>query len=206
VKDKFKFSYSYEFPPFKSGVTATSAHELHLTLKFGKKKTFPFVKGKPKPTIYKRPANAVKEPVEDVADEETEVAKNDGDKDKNGSSTPAKASEVGPKSNPEQVKVVKSDIAKTEEVAKPAGRPARSFTITKGHYVVVAVFSMMDHSTRFTKQLVKAGYEVNVALNPKNKFYYVYIFSSYDLEEAKKMRNQYRWKNLFKEAWVFTMD
>src|SRR5688500_7601832 len=119
VKDKFKFSYSYEFPPFKSGVTATSAHELHLTLKFGKKKTFPFVKGKPKPTIYKRPANAVKEPVEDVADEETEVAKNDGDKDKNGSSTPAKASEVGPKSNPEQVKVNKSDIAKTEEMAKP---------------------------------------------------------------------------------------
>jgi hypothetical protein len=34
----------------------------------------------------------------------------------------------------------------------------------------------------------------------------VYIFSTYDLEEARKVRNQYRWKNLFKEAWVFTME
>ena len=49
---------------------------------------------------------------------------------------------------------------------------------------------MMDHSTKFTKQLVKEGYEVNVALNPKNKFYYVYIFSTYDVEEAKKVRNR----------------
>jgi general stress protein 26 len=72
--------------------------------------------------------------------------------------------------------------------------------------VVVGVFSMMDHSTKFTKQLLKEGYDVNVALNPKNKFYYVYIFSTYDLEEARKARNQYRWKNLFKEAWVFTME
>ena len=94
------------------------------------------------------------------------------------------------RTNPEAVKVNKNDVAKTEEVI-PAGRPAKSFTIAKGHYVVVAVFSMMDHSTKFTKQLVKEGYEVNVALNPKNKFYYVYIFSTYDVEEAKKMRNEY---------------
>ena len=72
--------------------------------------------------------------------------------------------------------------------------------------MVVAVFSMIEHSKKFTKQLAKDGYDVNVALNPKNKFYYVYIYSSYDIDEAKKIRNQYRWKNLFKEAWVFTMD
>jgi len=109
------------------------------------------------------------------------------------------------KNNPENVRVKKEDVP-TEVAKAPAGKPAKSFTIAKGHYVVVGVFSMMDHSTKFTKQLLKEGYEVNVALNPKNKFYYVYIFSSYDLEEARKARNQYRWKNLFKEAWVFTME
>ena len=202
VKEKFKFSYSYEFPPFKSGVTATSAHELHLTLKFGKKKTFPFVKGKPKPTIYQRPANDVAEEksLDEMENEDTALAKNDADE-----SASEKAKQNDIKANPEAQKINKEALAKAEP-AKPVGRPAKSFTIAKGHYVVVGVFSMIDHSTKFTKQLTREGYKVNVALNPKNKFYYVYIFSSYDLDEAKKIRNQYRWKNLFKEAWVFTME
>jgi type IX secretion system PorP/SprF family membrane protein len=220
LKDKFRVSYSYEFPPFKSGVTSTSAHELHLTYKFGKKKAPVLAKNKPKPTIYQRPANEVAEAdaqeEEDVKtdDEEVVIAKNapapkvDTTPAQNAASentTKEVPAENLAKTNPEAVKVNKYDLAKTEEAA-PVGRPAKSFTIAKGHYVVVAVFSMMDHSTKFTKQLVKEGYEVNVALNPKNKFYYVYIFSTYDVEEAKKVRNQYRWKNLFKEAWVFTME
>ena len=202
VKEKFRFSYSYEFPPFKSGVNATSSHELHLSLKFGKKKPLPFVKNKPKPTIYQRPANELAE---------TEARDNDAAETKDvkiAKNEPADNTKTSPendvKSNPEGQKV-NTEIAKAEP-AKPAGKPAKSFTIAKGHYVVVAVFSMMDHSTKFTRELAKEGYDVNVALNPKNKYYYVYIFSSYDLEEARKIRNQYRWKNLFKEAWVFTME
>jgi type IX secretion system PorP/SprF family membrane protein len=212
VKDKFRFSYSYEFPPFKSGVNATSSHELHMTLKFGKKKPLLFAKAKPKPTIYKRPANAVKETAaEETEEESTEtdevaIAKNNAPaNDVKKTEAEQKATEKDVKRNPEAATVTKDAIAKAE-VVKPAGKPAKSFTIAKGHYVVVAVFSMMDHSTKFTRQLAKEGYDVNVALNPKNKFYYVYIFSTYDLDEARKMRNQYRWKNLFKEAWVFTMD
>jgi type IX secretion system PorP/SprF family membrane protein len=211
VKDKFRFSYSYDFPPFKSGVSATSAHELHLSLKFGKKKTFPFVKNKPKPAIYSRPAtevanaNTPKTDSIETMNKEAKIAKKSPSNDAKKITPQSEPSENNAKRNPEEYVVDNKAIAKTE-IKKPAGRPAKSFTITKGHYVVVGVFSMMDHSTRFTKQLLKEGYDVNVALNPKNKFYYVYIFSSYDIEEAKKIRNQYRWKNLFKEAWVFTME
>jgi type IX secretion system PorP/SprF family membrane protein len=210
LKDKLSVNYSYEFPPMKSGVAATSAHELHLTLKFGKKKTPVYAKNtKPKSTIYQRPANETSE-VEDQKDNDTESEEEQAAIAKNAEevkTTPSQnnASENIARTNPEAVKVSKNDVAKTEAVS-PAGRPAKSFTIAKGHYVVVAVFSMMDHSTKFTKQLAREGYDVNVALNPKNKFYYVYIFSTYDVEEAKKMRNQYRWKNIFKEAWVFTME
>src|SRR5688572_7527568 len=221
LKDKFRVNYSYEFPPFKSGVTSTSAHELHLTLKFGKKKAPILAKNtKPKPKIYERTANEVtdadaqQEDDAKTGDEEAVViAKNAPSEETKKAPAKNNASEIAKnaptenvaKANPEAVKINKKEVAKTEEVI-PAGRPAKSFTIAKGHYVVVAVFSMMDHSTKFTKQLVKEGYDVNVALNPKNKFYYVYIFSTYDVEEAKKMRNEYRWKNLFKEAWVFTME
>ena len=203
LKDKLKMSYGYEFPPFKSGVTATSAHELHLTVTFGKKKSSTFVnKSKPATPAVKEAANDVDESLEhedDVVSDETttDYAANDK-KD-------MKTSEPDVKNNPENVRINKDD-APVEVAKAPAGKPAKSFTITKGHYVVVGVFSMMDHSTKFTKQLLNEGYDVNVALNPKNKFYYVYIFSTYDLEEARKARNQYRWKNLFKEAWVFTME
>jgi len=79
--------------------------------------------------------------------------------------------------------------------------------MTKGHfYVIVGVFSVMSHSMKFTKEMMNKGYKVNVVLNPKNNFYYVYIFSTLDHEEAKRTRNEYRWKNLFKEAWIFSMD
>ena len=215
LKDKFRVNYSYEFPPLKSGVAATSAHELHLTLKFGKKKTPAYAKAKPRPTIYKRPANEVAQ-VEEESDSakaeamalkatnkaRAEEAKKAVAKTDN---TGVKKDEAAiSKANPEAVNITKADVSTSD--VKPTGRPAKSFTIDKGHYVVVAVFSMIEHSKKFTKQLAKDGYDVNVALNPKNKFYYVYIYSSYDIDEAKKIRNQYRWKNLFKEAWVFTMD
>jgi hypothetical protein len=59
---------------------------------------------------------------------------------------------------------------------------------------------------KFTKDMLNRGYTVNVALNPKNNLYYVYIFSALDVEEARKVRNEFRWKNLFKEAWVFSME
>jgi len=218
LKDRFRVNYSYEFPPMKSGVPTTSSHELHMTMKFGKKKTPAYAKAKPRPTIYKRPANEVTKVEEEESDsakaesmarkasahanqEDTKIARNNTEK------TAAKKSEsIGTKANPEAVTISKAEANKTAETVKPVGKPAKSFTIAKGHYVVVAVFSMMDHSTRFTKKLAADGYDVNVALNPLNKFYYVYIFSTYDIDEAKKVRNQYRWKNLFKEAWVFTMD
>jgi hypothetical protein len=205
LKDKLKINYGYEFPPFKSGVTATSAHELHMTVTFGKKKSSTFVnKSKPAPSVAK-PANDVEEPIEENIDETENVDEATSDYAATDKKENIKTSEPAVTKNPENVKVRKEDVP-TEVAKAPAGKPAKSFTIAKGHYVVVGVFSMMDHSTRFTKQLLKEGYDVNVALNPKNKFYYVYIFSTYDLDEARKVRNQYRWKNLFKEAWVFTME
>jgi hypothetical protein len=59
---------------------------------------------------------------------------------------------------------------------------------------------------KFSKDLMTKGYVVNVSLNPKNNLYYVYVHSTKDREDAVKIRNEYRWKNLFKEAWVFNME
>jgi type IX secretion system PorP/SprF family membrane protein len=197
IKEKFKFSYSYEFPPFTPQEMSTSSHELHLTIKLGKKKATKAVaqsKPQPKPILASEPEPVVEK--EDSVDMESAANK-------------APEAPVSKNISPENAakKAATNSVTLEKPVAtKTPQRPAKSFTVARGHYVVVGVFSMIEHSTRFTKQLMRNGYNANVTLNPKNNFYYVYIFSTYDLDEARRVRNQYRWKNLFKEAWVFTMD
>ena len=79
--------------------------------------------------------------------------------------------------------------------------------MTRGHYyVVVGAFDVMSHSMKFTKEMLSKGHNVNVALNPVNNIYYVYLHSTLDLEEAKRVRNEYRWKNLLKEVWIYNME
>ena len=138
------------------------------------------------PTAQHAPESGIKKVVEKVKD-----ALTSSDKKPTEISTEAVASPLK-----------KADVKKEPPV------PAReSFTITPGHYyVVVGVFSVMSHSMKFSKEMIAKGYRVNVVLNPKNNFYYVYVHSTLDAEEAKRVRNEYRWKHLLKEAWIFSMD
>jgi len=206
LKSHFRFNYSYEFPPFNSGLSNTSSHELHLGVLFGKKKNKHVAKNtsaavtelanSPAPVQHhdtgnKNPGRFVTGDDPQPANMETPIVLDDVKKEK-----------VIPETDPA--------VTETKEKAKtPAtsAKPRESFTMSSGHhYVVVGVFSVMSHSMKFTKEMMDKGYAVNVALNPKNNFYYVYIQSTLDLEEAKRIRNEYRWKNLFKEAWIYTME
>jgi hypothetical protein len=65
----------------------------------------------------------------------------------------------------------------------------------------------MDNAIRYSQGLHRKGYkEATIAINPKNNLYYVYIFSTYDIDEAKKVRNQYRLRRPFNEVWLFSME
>jgi type IX secretion system PorP/SprF family membrane protein len=207
LKERIKFSYSYEFPPFDSGFPNTSSHELHLGVKLNKKKPAMAKTAQPAPQLAnatsedptgnKNPARIVAADELNNKDMETPIVLPEKDR-------------VAQQRTTEPPTTAKAPPAKAEPV-KPAPktptRPAESFTMSKGHYyVVVGVFSVMSHSMKFTKEIVSKGHKVSVILNPKNKFYYVYIYSSLDLEEAKRARSEYRRRNLFKEAWIFNME
>ena len=193
IKERFKFGYSYEFPPFSSGFPTSSSHELHLGIKLSKEK--PTAKA-----AQATPQLANAEPVQPTP------------ADDSGNLNPGRvvAGDAPSTKDLETPIVLKDeDLHKDAPVApaKTTAKPRESFTMTKGHYyVIVGVFSVMSHSMKFTKEMMNKGYKVNVVLNPKNNFYYVYIFSTLDHEEAKQKRNEYRWKNLFKEAWIFSME
>ena len=65
----------------------------------------------------------------------------------------------------------------------------------------------MDNAISYSQDLHQKGYtDATIAINPKNNLYYVYIFSSYDIDEARKARNQYRVRRPFHEVWLFTME
>jgi type IX secretion system PorP/SprF family membrane protein len=216
IKEKFSFGYSYEFPPFASGFTSTSSHELHLGIRFGKKtqRTASKPSTRTLPTLANTNDAVDEHPDEDMNDSrKTEPAL--GDQAKNGNKNPGRQIET---TNPVQKDDEISNTAREEKVTEPATKskdnvetstspataPKEAFTMSKGHYyVVVGVFNSMNHSMKFTKDMMAKGEVVNVALNPTNNLYYVYLRSTKDRAEALKIRNEYRWKNLFKKAWIF---
>ena len=217
IKEKFSFGYSYEFPPFASGFTSTSSHELHLGIRFGQKTQ----RTASKPTKRALPTlantnNVVDEPsAEDMNDSrKTEPAPDE--QAPSGNKNPGRQIET---TNPVQKENVISNATSEEKDTKPATKSKgnvkpstatvakEAFTMSKGHYyVVVGVFNSMNHSMKLTKDMMAKGEMVNVALNPTNNLYYVYLRSTKDKAEALKIRNEYRWKNLFKKAWVFEME
>lgn len=211
VKDKFRFSYSYEFPPFGQNMNAASSHELHLGIRLARKKTNAYSKAK-QPVRHlanEKERMQQKAPKDAVVLEEAQPNGNSNpsrllpeeDLHKQNLDTPIELNETKP--------AAKVAAAKEKEEVKkaPAPKPKESFTMAGNrHYVVVGVFKEMTGSMKFVKSIRSQGFNANVALNPKNNFYYVYIHSSYDLSDAKKIRNEYKLKNIFKEAWIFSMD
>lgn len=228
IMDKFRFSYSYEFPPFNTNFISTSSHELHLGIRFGKKKSksiIPTSEEQPRYTeVQPEPEPEPKQEEDTVQPEQPEpvqpvvVPQQPVEPEPAPTPQPEPVPETKtlpqapPQETPTQeppVQIVKEEAPVVEEPAepvRPVGKPPRTFTLAQGHYVVVGAFSIMAHSTKFSRDLMNQGYEVSVGLNPKKRLYYVYIFSTYDLEEARRVRNQYRLRHLFREAWVFTME
>jgi type IX secretion system PorP/SprF family membrane protein len=71
IKDKFRFGYSYEFPPFESGFVSSSSHELHLGIRFGKKSQRPASRStsRPKPALANTNYITDNEPTEESQEE-----------------------------------------------------------------------------------------------------------------------------------------
>ncbi|HYG19112.1 MAG TPA: PorP/SprF family type IX secretion system membrane protein [Ohtaekwangia sp.] len=231
IKDLFRFSYSYELPPMEKNFISSSSHELHMSLRLGKKKTPDVII-----TSRKTRAPAIdstliargdEEPVEEGAVEEEGLdenlpAPNALKADNTTNTDPIQNDPLPPTVTPAttastiqpreaavtEVAPVKADSsAVAAPPAKKTGRPARSFALAPGHYVVAGAFRIMDNAIRYSQELHGKGYgDATIAINPKNNLYYVYIFSSYDLDEARKIRNQYRVRRPFHEVWLFTME
>jgi type IX secretion system PorP/SprF family membrane protein len=209
LKERIKFGYSYEFPPFNAGFPTTSSHELHIGVRLTKKKPAIAKAAAPAELANVPPATTTPAAQETGNLNPGRIVAADGPNNKD-LETPIVLPDADRVRTTEPPTTSTAAPVKTEEIKKTTAKTSKaseSFTMSQGHYyVVVGVFSVMSHSMKFAKEMMSKGYKMNVGLNPKNNFYYAYIYSTLDHEDAKRVRNEYRWKNLFKEAWVFSME
>lgn len=223
VKDLFRFSYGYELPPPDDAFISSSSHELHLGLRLGKKKEKePLITKSSKKVPQIDSASLAKKTPETTEEKTDPVVDNTNQTSTTGTSA-ASGSQLPGRGTPVAVTtaaVVESSADNTEAAdkpdtagtidpasVKPTSKPAKSFSLAKGHYVVAGAFKIMDNAIHYSQELHSKGYQdATIAINPKNNLYYVYIFATYDIEEARKVRNQYRLRRPFHEVWLFTME
>jgi type IX secretion system PorP/SprF family membrane protein len=201
VMDKFRFAYSYEFPPFDMEMPGANSHELHLGFRFGEKRSRPVIA---RNNNYKRT----------VAQKRRQL-KQDMREDQKAAERVALADatvEVETREEPIQVQETSYQTSQpeaapisVEEAFAKTGTPPRTEVLEAGYYVVVGAFSVKSYAYRFARQVKSKGYTATTALNPKKDLYYVYIFSSYNLDDSRKVRDEYRAQNLFSDAWIFMM-
>ncbi len=72
------------------------------------------------------------------------------------------------------------------------------------YYVVIGVFAKLDNAVRYTNQANQKGFNAQYAINPRQKWNYVYLFQSNDKRKAYAFLIRLRAESEYKDSWVFT--
>ena len=85
-------------------------------------------------------------------------------------------------------------------------RGAHTNELQTGDFVIVGAFSSQANAQRYTRGLQQLGYLAdNGHLTSKN-LWYVYIYRSNDINQARMERDKYRKLRMFKDAWLLTVE
>ena len=74
-----------------------------------------------------------------------------------------------------------------------------------GDYIIAGVFSSEANANRYSNGLKQLGYAANFGHLTEKQLWYVYIYRSDDINEAKEQRDKYRKLRMFKDAWLLTI-
>jgi type IX secretion system PorP/SprF family membrane protein len=199
VKDKLRVSYSYEFPPLnQSSLLSASSHEFQLNLRFGKELSPPSKVSRlyRKYTRYKGPGkNYTKKP----------VVKNPAKNKHN--MHDAEKEKITAKDTVLNVAKDESSYTKQEPPVNMTSVDSLSESLPANkelYCVVVGAFSAESRALAMARKLLYEGLYVQIISDAKQMFY-VYVFASHNLEEARNTRDKYRRKIAFQDAWIFTV-
>jgi cell division septation protein DedD len=105
-------------------------------------------------------------------------------------------------------------IAVQEEVVEPEPRyevvkkGKNRDELVAAHYVIVGAFKQRENADRYSRLLKDAGYNNGFGFASEKQVYYVHVFQSADLNEARTSRDAFRkLKDFqFQASWVLTVQ
>ena len=100
------------------------------------------------------------------------------------------------------VETVKPPATERHETFRRGAHPKELGT---GDYIIAGVFSSEANSTRYANGLLQLGYGASYGYLTHKKLWYVWIYRSDDIDQAKVERDKYRKLRMFKDAWLLTI-
>lgn len=216
LKERLKFGYAYEFAPNQVTGFGGGSHEVQLIVRLSKHK-----KERPA-TVEKVTGDMVEEPEADsttvVAQEESKKQEEPKEKEQEPivkqeeqATKPATEQPIQNQDAAKETNEVKPVIENTDEKkpeTKPVTKSLDGVALAPGHYVVVGAFRSMQNAKTFSRTLKSAGYPASVAFNPEKGYYIVHMGVTPSLDEAQRLRDDYRQKSRysFKDTWILSIE
>jgi len=85
-------------------------------------------------------------------------------------------------------------------------RGTHTSELQAGDYIIVGAFSSQANAQRYSRGLQQLGYRANNGHLTSKNLWYVYIYQSNDINQARIERDKYRKLRMFKDAWLLTVE
>ncbi|MGK7392348.1 MAG: PorP/SprF family type IX secretion system membrane protein [Candidatus Cyclobacteriaceae bacterium M2_1C_046] len=220
LNQKFGFGYSYSLA--NSGINEINSptHEVHVSILLGEKvkdrTAYSFIHSeKEKKKIVRRPPVAKKEePKVEEPKEEKVVEEEKKEEEAEVEKEPIVVVPEEPETVPEETKKEEQPVVEEKPDVTPAPEERRVVVkrgdhlleLEEGNYVVVGAFSSYENAERFSDQLFAKGYPTKFGFTTEKNLWYVYLFRSGDLSQARQERDRIRQNKLFSKAWVLSVE
>ena len=112
------------------------------------------------------------------------------------------------KPEPQPPLVVEEPVKAPEPAPVIVKKGTHPDELQSGNYVIVGAFKSRSNAERYSHMLRSRGRENSFGFVSEKKTYYVHVFSSDDLDQTRKIRNQYRSLSDFQfaDSWVLTVE
>ena len=84
-------------------------------------------------------------------------------------------------------------------------RGTHQHELASGHYVIAGVFSSEENAARYARGLAQLGYAGSYGYLSPKELWYVYIYQSHDVDQARTERDEVRQLRMFRDAWLLTV-
>ncbi len=187
ISDLIDLGYAYEPAGSMVNGFGNATHQLHLSIRIGKKRTSPVTKTEPDMVATTVPP-VVEEPPQEETEWQEEV-------------TPIPP----PETKDEKVYDPMIEDQKTDEPMR-IKRGNHLLELPIGNYVIAGAFRIFENAEGYSDKLFKQGYEANFGFLTAKNLYYVWIYSGKTPQDARIHRDEFRKIQQFNDVWFLLVE